>query len=304
MEVQEGKYNIKAASLLLGIQPGTLRAWERRYQMIAPVRNELGHRLYTEDHINILKWLIKKVDKGFTISQAISLMDHSPSYIEIETVYLKQGNQLTRLSDELYDALIHFDELHANEMMNTLLSLFTIEKVMTDVFTPLVAKIGDFFKAGKIINAQKYFVTSFLSTRITMMIHNLPSSTYVFKAVMVCCPSEGLDIGLLMFIFYLRRRGIEVVNIGANREEVEIDKVIKTIHPDLLFMSCSIQENINKTLSLVTKVALNHKEITMGLVGESLHTMGQSEKDQFSGLIVGQTPNEWEKWLMEQMRMM
>ena len=41
---QVGKYNMKAASQILGIQPGTLRAWERRYHMIAPVRNELGYR--------------------------------------------------------------------------------------------------------------------------------------------------------------------------------------------------------------------------------------------------------------------
>ncbi len=60
---------------MLGIQPGTLRAWERRYQIIAPVRNESGHRLYAEEHIKILKWLIQRVNKGFTISQAVSLLE-------------------------------------------------------------------------------------------------------------------------------------------------------------------------------------------------------------------------------------
>ena len=91
MADQEGKYNIKAASQMLGIQPGTLRAWERRYQMIAPVRNESGHRLYTEEHIKILKWLLKKVNQGFTISQAIALLDNSQSNIDSETLSAESG---------------------------------------------------------------------------------------------------------------------------------------------------------------------------------------------------------------------
>ena len=68
--MNEGKYNIKAVSTMTGIQPGTLRAWERRYEILEPVRNEAGHRLYTDEHIRKLKWLSDKVQQGFTISQA------------------------------------------------------------------------------------------------------------------------------------------------------------------------------------------------------------------------------------------
>jgi len=63
----EGKYNIKAISNMVGIQPGTLRAWERRYQILNPVRNDSGHRLYTEEDLRKLKWLTEKVSGGFTI---------------------------------------------------------------------------------------------------------------------------------------------------------------------------------------------------------------------------------------------
>ncbi|TKJ03751.1 MerR family transcriptional regulator, partial [Bacillus cereus] len=47
MPTLNGKYNIKAVSNIIGVQPSTLRAWERRYQIIAPKRNQAGHRLYT-----------------------------------------------------------------------------------------------------------------------------------------------------------------------------------------------------------------------------------------------------------------
>lgn len=73
--MHEGKYNIKAASTILGIPSGTLRAWERRYQFIAPDRNESGHRLYSDKQIQTLKGLIEKTKQGFTISQAVALLD-------------------------------------------------------------------------------------------------------------------------------------------------------------------------------------------------------------------------------------
>ncbi|MGL4819521.1 MAG: MerR family transcriptional regulator, partial [Bacilli bacterium] len=75
MADEVGKYNIKAICNKLGIQPGTLRAWERRYQIIRPVRNDAGHRLYSEQHVRILEYLIDKVQNGFTIGQAVSLYE-------------------------------------------------------------------------------------------------------------------------------------------------------------------------------------------------------------------------------------
>src|SRR6478609_278636 len=77
----EGKYNIKAISNMVGIQPGTLRAWERRYQILNPVRNDSGHRLYTEEDLRKLKWLTEKVSGGFTISQAVSLLETESSTV-------------------------------------------------------------------------------------------------------------------------------------------------------------------------------------------------------------------------------
>ena len=66
---------------MVGIQPGTLRAWERRYQILNPVRNESGHRLYTEEDLRKLKWLTEKVSGGFTISQAVSLLETESSTV-------------------------------------------------------------------------------------------------------------------------------------------------------------------------------------------------------------------------------
>jgi MerR family transcriptional regulator, light-induced transcriptional regulator len=301
MADQEGKYNIKAAALILGIQPGTLRAWERRYQMIAPVRNDAGHRLYTEEHIKILKWLIKKVNQGFTISQAISLMGHNQIQMDSEGLNLMQGNPLINLTDSLYDALIHFEGERINEVINSMFSIFTMEKVMIDLFSQVLLKIEDSFNSGKINFAQRNYSSSCLKVRITAIIHSLPVNQNFNKAVSLTFSQDGEDLGQLMFCFYLRKRGIEVINIGPYHSDEDVQETLEIIHPDLCIISCDNQENVTEALSLVEQLSLNHQELTIGLGGKAITAMKSSDKERFSIHIFGHTINEWEYWLMERM---
>jgi MerR family transcriptional regulator, light-induced transcriptional regulator len=301
MADQEGKYNIKAAAIILGIQPGTLRAWERRYQMIAPVRNNAGHRLYTEEHIKILKWLIKKVNQGFTISQAISLMDHNHAQMDLGHINLKQGNQLDSLTEDLYDSLIHFDKERTSEVINALFSIFSIEKVILDIFSQILMKIEDSYKKVKINNAQRHYSCSLIKTRIATIIDSFPNNANLNKAVCMTCTQEGDNVSLLMFSFYLRKHGIEVINLGIYSSEEDINETMELIHPDLFIISCEDQKDIKAALLLVKYLSLNHKELTIGLSGNAIPTMNPADKEHYSAFIIGQTMKEWEMWLMERM---
>lgn len=300
MVEQEGKYNIKAAALMLGIQPGTLRAWERRYQMISPVRNDAGHRLYTEEHIKILKGLIKKVNQGFTISQAISLIDNKDVQMDSVTVNLKQDNHFFHLTDTLYESLIHFEHERINEVINTMFSIFSMEKVILDIFSMVYKKIEDSFKDGKIVGAQRHFSISYLKARITTIILGFPTSAHLNKAVCITYSQEVDDIGFLLFSFYLRKRGIEVINIGTCRSKDEMEQILEMVQPDMVFISCEEQKELTKALTLVNLLTLNHRELTVGLGGQATTSMKPSDKEYYSSIIFGQTVKEWDMWLMKQ----
>ncbi len=59
----------EVARLTGGVNPITLRAWERRYNLIEPVRTESGHRLYTQEHIDFLHETLRLMDEGVPISR-------------------------------------------------------------------------------------------------------------------------------------------------------------------------------------------------------------------------------------------
>src|SRR5262249_19685923 len=69
-------FNTKAVVQQTGVPAPTLRAWERRYTLIAPARGENAYRLYSERHIVLICWLKDRIDAGMSISQAIALFRH------------------------------------------------------------------------------------------------------------------------------------------------------------------------------------------------------------------------------------
>jgi DNA-binding transcriptional MerR regulator len=64
---------LKAVIHETGPTPATLRAWERRYELLKPQHSPGGHRLYTKDESEMLRWLVARQAEGLSISHAIEI---------------------------------------------------------------------------------------------------------------------------------------------------------------------------------------------------------------------------------------
>ncbi|MDP0919032.1 MerR family transcriptional regulator, partial [Klebsiella pneumoniae] len=51
------------------MNPVTLRAWERRYGLIQPVRTESGHRLYSSTDIDTVHRILDWIERGVAVSK-------------------------------------------------------------------------------------------------------------------------------------------------------------------------------------------------------------------------------------------
>lgn len=77
MKANAPLYPIREVSRLTGVNAITLRAWERRYGLIEPVRTDSGHRLYTHAHIERIHAAVKLTEQGVPISRVKALLDES-----------------------------------------------------------------------------------------------------------------------------------------------------------------------------------------------------------------------------------
>jgi DNA-binding transcriptional MerR regulator len=67
-------YSIGAVERMLGIPSATLRNWEERYGVVEPERSAGGHRLYSRDQLEHLRFVKRKMDLGLNAADAHRLL--------------------------------------------------------------------------------------------------------------------------------------------------------------------------------------------------------------------------------------
>jgi DNA-binding transcriptional MerR regulator len=69
-----GVYSIGAVARMLGIPVATIRNWEERYGAIVPERSPGGHRLYSRNQIEQLRFLAAQTSQGLSAADAHRLL--------------------------------------------------------------------------------------------------------------------------------------------------------------------------------------------------------------------------------------
>ncbi|TSB46880.1 MerR family transcriptional regulator [Alkalicoccobacillus porphyridii] len=292
MTTSDGKYNIKALSIKLGIQPGTLRAWERRYKVIQPSRNAAGHRLYSEQQVHILNWLIDKINQGFTIGQAVDLMEAEWQSHE-ESKYKQKADFITQLADEIQAALLSFNEHEATQLLNKAFSIYSIEKVANDILGPVFKHVHLEANEPSISSASKYMVKSFINTKIKHICSNLPVDSRLPKAVTAPFhKGELASIQCLLFTLFLRQRGFEVIYLGEGVSNLDVEIVLREVSPGLSFYFCQ-EDGCEEQVQLFQQhMKKQFPNMYIAFGGNVDLTM--CDCDCF---LIGTQLSEWEQWL-------
>jgi DNA-binding transcriptional MerR regulator len=66
---------IREVARQTGVNAVTLRAWERRYGLIVPLRTPKGHRLFSADHVQRIQAILTWLNRGVAVSQVKPLLD-------------------------------------------------------------------------------------------------------------------------------------------------------------------------------------------------------------------------------------
>ena len=69
-----GIYSIGAVGRMLGVPPARLRTWEERYGVVTAERSDGGHRLYSRDHVEQLRFVARQVEQGTPPGDAFRLL--------------------------------------------------------------------------------------------------------------------------------------------------------------------------------------------------------------------------------------
>lgn len=130
-------FPIRVVSQRTGVNTVTLRAWERRYGLLRPVRTAKGHRLYSADDIDRILRVVDWLQRGVSISRVRGLLDrHSDSGADVDVAAADDGDWAAYRS-QIQRALSAFDDLRLDEVINQALALYPFVTVCERLLNPL-----------------------------------------------------------------------------------------------------------------------------------------------------------------------
>ena len=226
-------YRIKRVAHLTGINPATLRAWERRYGLVAPDRTNSGYRLYTDEDVAMLSRIKALVDDGLTIGEAISRVRRGAAPLPADS----GGPSVREVRFRMLEALLSFDRRRALQAYEEVLCLPPDRRV-EEVLLPVLREIGDLWQANECGVSEEHFASAFVREKLAGIIEALDTgSARGPEAVCAGIPGELHEAGLMAAAIHLSTRGWRVVYLGPNIPVEEVRRILQQRRPAMFCTS-------------------------------------------------------------------
>ena len=209
-----GLFPIRTVSELTGVNAITLRAWETRYGLIEPIRKPSGHRLYTQEHIDLINRVVGLLDRGMRIGQ-VNAETLSGVTVDGDPAEDTQ-NQWQRYINGMIAAIICFDESALERIYGEALSHYPVRVVTEKLLAPLLKELGDRWMTKKGSVAEEHFFGFYLRNKLGARFHHRSQSQTGPRLLLACLPGDLHEIGLLLFALEACDYGFQTVLLGAN----------------------------------------------------------------------------------------
>ena len=137
-ENAEPTYALGVAARLTGLSPDLLRAWERRYAAVEPMRTPGGTRRYRAADLERLRLLKAAVDKGYRIGDIASLDDQELTR-RTERAGAMQGSDAI---EPVIAALERLDMAEADQLIALQLAALGPARFARQFAAPLLEALG------------------------------------------------------------------------------------------------------------------------------------------------------------------
>jgi len=234
----EAHYPISTVATLTGVNPVTLRAWERRYGLITPTRTGKGHRLYSMADIERIKEVLRLVEEGIPISQVRQALDSGPRRPAEAT----DAEQFWHTYlERMVAAIERFDESGLEAVYNEAMSLYPVDVVTRRLLVPLLKVLGERWEEAIGSVAEEHFFGVYMRNKLGARFHHRQGNPQGPKLLAACLPGELHEIGILLFALAAHDRGFQIVLLGADMPMDELPIVVRRTHCDAIVLSGAIE---------------------------------------------------------------
>jgi DNA-binding transcriptional MerR regulator len=230
----EAYLGVQEAARLLGISPATLRAWERRHGIPRPRRAANGYRLYSPADLETLRRIKARTDDGVRVGLAVEGLIHPSA-----PARLPDQDPFDQFSDRLTQAIARFDEREATGVLRQALVLYPVEDVMDSLIGRTLGWLGAEWIGGRLTIGAEHFASALFLRQLMLLYSASPDAWRPGKVLAACAPGDEHQIGVLMVLVGLRRRGWSVHYLGPNLPVDELERAAVRVRPHALLISAA-----------------------------------------------------------------
>jgi DNA-binding transcriptional MerR regulator len=225
-------YPLRTAARLTGLSPELLRAWERRYGVVEPVRTPGGTRRYRAEDLERLQLVKAAVDAGHRIGQV--------AHLELDELRGRatppSGPSAGRL-DEIFSALDRLDGVETQRLLSLQLSALGPVRFAREFAYPLVREIGERWATERMGVPSEHLATGVLRSMLGSALQPSAASRLGPRIVFATPTGERHELGLQMAALTALGAGASPVYLGAELPVEDLVAATETTGASALSLS-------------------------------------------------------------------
>lgn len=252
-------FSIKDLENLSGIKAHTIRIWEKRYNVLEPMRSQTNIRMYDLNNLQKLLNITLLHNHGYKISQISKLTEQRIPALVSEIISDKSFKNHAISSFKM--AMMNFDQTLFINTYNSLLAEKSFREIFFEIFLPLIGEIGYLWQTNTISIAHEHFISYLIKQKTLLNTERLQAMnpTKEDKVFVLYLPENEIhELGLMYLNYEVQLSGYKTIFLG---ESVPITSVkdMKKYFDNLVFICyMTVEPSTNEVNNYIKEM---HREL-------------------------------------------
>jgi DNA-binding transcriptional MerR regulator len=210
-------FSIKDLENLSGIKAHTIRMWEKRYNVLEPMRSDTNIRIYDVHNLQRLLNISTLHNFGYKIS-VISKMPPEKYAVLVKEI-MSNKNMADHVLNNFKMAMMNFNQAQFLTVYNALLQEKTFREIFYEYFLPLLTDIGYLWQTTTITPAHEHFISYLIKQKLASNTEKLtlPETYKNDRTYVLFLPlNEIHELGLMFLHYELMLNGYRSVFLGES----------------------------------------------------------------------------------------
>ena len=281
-------FSIKDLENLSGIKAHTIRIWEKRYNVLEPMRSDTNIRSYDIRNLQKLLNIVLLHNYGYKISKIATLDQNEMNKLAKDIISEKSAKNHAISTFKM--AMMNFDQSLFFQTYNQLLNEKTFREVFYTVFIPLMQELGFLWQTETITPAHEHFITYLIKQKLLINTEKVQilEPTKTDKVFVLFLPlNEIHELGLMYLNYEILLNGYQTIFLG---ESIPVSSLmdLKNSFEKITFLSyLTVEPNQDEVNNYIAELETNllantnHELLLLGRMTEYI-----TDKTKFENIHI------------------